>query len=223
MKVYHFTSDKYALDVIANQRMKVSRFDDLNDPFELYAVDLQDRQYTNEFIAFKQHMSERIGILCFSKSWRSPLLWSHYANRHKGVALECEAQDNIIHPIKYRKRRYTINIEKVRTGAERFNKEDIDAMWLTKYVQWKYEEEMRVLLSKSDFYQENGIHFYNLGSDIQLRGIVLGPLCNISIKEIESRLPLNKKILVLKSRLAFHSFNVVKNVSFKTVHLVGKA
>jgi hypothetical protein len=86
MKAYHFTSDKYALDVIANQRMKVSRFDDLNDPFELHAVDLQDRQYRNEFIAFKQHMSERIGILRFSKSWKSPLLWSHYANRHKGVA-----------------------------------------------------------------------------------------------------------------------------------------
>ena len=223
MKIYHFISDEYALDVLADQRIKVSRFDDMNDPFELLAVDLPNRQYRREFAAFKRDMSKRIGILCFSKSWKSPLLWSHYANRHKGVALQFDVQDNIIHPIKYRKKRYTLDIEKVRNMARRFNKQDIEAIWSTKYVQWKYEGEMRILLDKSDFYQENGIYFYNLGNDIQLKGIVLGPFCDISISKIETRLPKNKKISVVKSRLAFRSFNVVKDLSYKTVHLVGSA
>ena len=45
MKVYHFIPEQYALEVIADQRIKVSRFDDLNDPFELHAVDLKAREY----------------------------------------------------------------------------------------------------------------------------------------------------------------------------------
>jgi hypothetical protein len=221
MRVYHFISEEYALDVIADQRIKVSMIDDLNDPFELHAVDLSNSEYREEFKDFKKHMTQITGILCFSKRWKSPLLWSHYANKHKGVALEFDVLDKVAHPIRYRKKRYVLDLERARKQSYAFSDDEIKELWFTKYEQWDYEEEIRVVLSKPEFYHDKGNYFYDLGNDIHLTGCILGPLCNISISKIERCLPKDMQITVTKSRLAFRSFDVVKNKLFKTVHLKG--
>ncbi len=221
MRLFHFIIEEHALDVIANQRLKVSLLNDLNDPFELTAVELSDKQFRKEYKAFKREMAERYGILSFSRTWKSPLLWSHYANRHKGVALEFEVLDSIAHPITYRTNRYVLNYEKPTKQTPRFDKKDIQGIWLTKYKQWKYEDEVRVILRKSECYKQGAMYFYGLGQDIHLKGIVLGPLCDIPITRIENSLPMNLRISVIKSRLAFRSFSIVKKTSFKTVHLTG--
>ena len=73
MKVYHFTSAKHAIDDIERQRLKVSRFSELNDPFELLAADLLDPRHLEAFARFKQEVNEKAGIICFSGAWSSPL------------------------------------------------------------------------------------------------------------------------------------------------------
>jgi len=207
MRLFHFISEEHALDVIAAQRLKVSLIDDLNDPFELNAVELPDRQFRKKIREFKSAMAKSYGILCFSKNWESPLLWSHYANRHKGVALEFDVLDSVAQPIAYKLNRYSLNYEKLTTGLE---KKDIEGLWLTKYVEWEYEKEVRVILRKSECHKEGDMYFYELGKDIHLKGIVLGPLCNIPLQNIKDCLPKALKIAVIKSRLAFRSFNIVK-------------
>lgn len=215
MKAYHFITEKYALDVISDQRLKVSLLNDLNDPFELNAVDLPDRESRKKSYEFKQFMAERYGILCFSRVWKNPLLWSHYANRHKGVALEFEIRDNIAHPIKYRKERYVLNSGKSYTVQKKFDRKDIEGVWLTKYSQWNYEKEIRVIVEKSECVKNDGKYFFNLNPEVQLRGLILGPLCEITTKMIEQQLPPKKTLSVMKSRLAFRSFNIVTQEKFK--------
>jgi hypothetical protein len=188
MRVFHFISDKYALDVIANQRIKVSRFDDLNDPFELHALDLSDKQKREEFKVFKHHVAESIGLLCFSRSWKSPLLWSHYANRHRGMALEFEVQDHIVHPIKYRRARYVLDLEMVRQRQMGFDKEQIEAIWTTKYIQWKYEDEVRVLVPQPEFYKDKDLYFYDLGHEINLTGVKSAPPRTPNPEKVEHRI-----------------------------------
>ena len=158
-------------------------------------------------------MTERIGLLCFSKNWKSPLLWSHYANRHKGIALEFEVPNHVAHPINYRRKRYILDIEMVRKRQSGFDREQIEAIWMTKYIQWKYEDEVRVLLGQSEFYKDKNLYFYDLGNEIHLTGAVLGPLCDITPVEIENRLPNGWRILVTKTHLAFRSFDVTTQVS----------
>ena len=217
MRLFHFISEEHALEVVATQSLKVSLLDDLNDPFELNAVELHDMQFRKRITEFKSTMAVNYGILCFSKNWRSPLLWSHYANRHKGVALEFDVLDNVAHPIVYRKNRYSLNYEKLTTGIE---KEDIEGLWLTKYVEWEYEKEVRVILRKSECRKQGDMYFYKLEKDISLKGIVLGPLCDITIQNIEDSLPKSLRLAVIKARLAFRSFNIVRKKDFKTVHLL---
>ena len=216
MRLFHFIAEEHVPDVVAAQRLKVSLLDDLNDPFELNAVELPDRQFRKKIREFKSAMARDYGILCFSKNWKSPLLWSHYANRHKGVALEFDVLDSVAHPIVYRINRYSLNYEKLTTGLDR---EDIEGLWLTKYIEWEYEKEVRVILRKSECRKEGDIYFYDLGKDIRLKGIVLGPLCDIPVQDIEDSLPKASKLAIIKARLAFRSFNIVRKKDFATVHL----
>ena len=31
--------------------------------------------------------NNEMGLLCFSRNWTHPLLWSHYASKHEGICL----------------------------------------------------------------------------------------------------------------------------------------
>ena len=87
MELYYFLSSEHALQAFENQELKVSRFDQLNDPFELMAGGSGERMVRNSIRRYKQSMTKKTRLLCCSKSWGDPLLWSHYGDKHKGAAL----------------------------------------------------------------------------------------------------------------------------------------
>ncbi|WP_139260751.1 hypothetical protein [Duganella sacchari] len=61
------TSIEIALKhIFFEQRMKVSRFCDLNDPFELGCHDAGDRVARQRSKAFAQTANEKFGLICFS-------------------------------------------------------------------------------------------------------------------------------------------------------------
>jgi hypothetical protein len=217
MIAYHFISEKYALDVVSDQCLKLSLFTDLNDPFELLASDLQTPELRQEAIRFKDFMSSKYGILCFSENWKNPLLWSHYADKHKGVALEFSIKDEIALPVNYRQNRFKINFQAKKDPKTPVTKREIEGLWLTKYISWNYEEEIRVICSQNKCFKKDGLLFYPLNNKIVLEGIILGPLCDTTIPEIKERVPKNMNLKVVKSRLAFRSFNIVEQKQFEKV------
>lgn len=44
-------------------------------------------------------------MLCFSRNWRNPVQWSHYADRHRGLCLGFDVADELIRPVIYRRHR----------------------------------------------------------------------------------------------------------------------
>jgi hypothetical protein len=54
MRLYHFTSSEYGLEAIRNQQFKLSTYDNLNDPFELFATDLADAKVRSVFYLAKK-------------------------------------------------------------------------------------------------------------------------------------------------------------------------
>lgn len=215
MIAYHFISEKYALDVISNQCLKLSLINDLNDPFELIAADLPTSESREEAIKFKNDMASKIGILCFCENWKNPLLWSHYANRHKGVALKFEINDEIALPVRYRKNRFEIDLLAKKYHKQPVSKKETEGIWLTKYISWNYEEEIRVICSHDDCFEKDGLLFHPLNEEISLLGLILGPLCNLTINSIKEKVPKGHKIEIIKSRLAFRSFNIVEQRNFE--------
>jgi hypothetical protein len=219
MIAYHFLSEKYALGVIENQCLKLSLIDDLNDPFELFAADLPDIETREEALKFKKHMAKRNGILCFSRNWKNPLLWSHYADRHKGVALEFQIKDDIALPVKYRQNRFPINLKEIKYGKH-VTRTETEGLWLTKFSSWEYEEEIRIICTKDECIKKGDFYFKSLDDDeISLQGIVLGPLSKLSLNAIRDKLPQGKELNIIKSRLAFRSFNIVAQRDIKKVLL----
>jgi len=91
MRVYYLTGAQYGLSDLALRRVKIARFADLNDPFELLAVDLRDPALRRAFQETKEQINADKGLICVSRYWENPLIWGHYAEKHTGLALGLES------------------------------------------------------------------------------------------------------------------------------------
>ena len=96
-------------------------------------------------------------IVCFSNSTINPqdeiLLWSHYANMHRGVRVGFEFPTDIKFPFKiikvdYREKRMVIDVS--RGLAEQTLGDAIVESAQIKSIAWKYEDEYR-LMTHPDF------------------------------------------------------------------------
>ena len=87
MRVYHFTNAPYGLDNLQRKRLKIATIEQLNDPFEVLGVALQDAAIRDRYKKLKQGLADYMGLLCFSANWSNPVQWSHYADHHRGICL----------------------------------------------------------------------------------------------------------------------------------------
>lgn len=91
------------------------------------------------------------GVLCLSKKFNSPLMWSHYANQHKGLCIEYDMKDvknEQVHEVIYGGSREILTSEIVEWLDEPGNDTRIKQVCLlTKSGEWRYESEWRMFSS----------------------------------------------------------------------------
>jgi len=201
MRVYHFLPANWALDDIRRKRIKISVIDELNDPFELWCVEQPDKRLRQALRGFKAEMVARFGMICFSKSWHNPLLWSHYADKHRGVCLGFDVDDRGLKPVTYSVDRPNLKLPPTL--------ESINELLFTKFQGWSYEEELRNWFRLDE--KEDGHYFYPFDQMVRLREVIAGALCNLNRTEIDDALQGQSAVAVFKARLAFKTFRVVKN------------
>lgn len=89
-----------------------------------------------------EYITERIGVLCVSTKSDDILMWSHYADCHRGVCLEFDGNLSLMahaHQVEYSRKRNPIN-------AYTDSKEEaMTKALLTKSEQWSYEDEWRLI------------------------------------------------------------------------------
>ena len=200
MRVYHFLSAQHALDNIRRRRIKIATFETLNDPFELWAVSLPDKQIRKALRNWKNTMSRNYGLLCFSRSWHTPVLWSHYADRHRGIALGFEVSDELLRNVEYVKARPPFKTVTQRT---------MEKLLFTKFSDWGYEEELRIFTRLEERDLASNLFFAEFNDDVALREVICGPLCEVSKSLIADALGDLADVKVIKARLAFRTFRVV--------------
>ncbi len=210
MRLYHFLSEKYALEALRNKRIKVSIIDELNDPFEFHAGFLKPNpKIENIFSRWKAKMSKEQGILCFSERWHNPLLWSHYAEKHTGFALGFELPDNTVIKVEYTEDRPLYPSDKVLVGAKH-TKDFLDKLVRTKSLSWAYEEEVRVTYTLRKLDLENGLYFDRFGSGLILKEVITGCNNKLGDKELLSLLDEFEKITVIRTKKDSKCFRIVK-------------
>jgi hypothetical protein len=209
MRVYYLTGAQYGISNLALRRIKVSRFQDLNDPFELLGVNLGDKRIRKVFKDTKEELNQMTGLLCFSRSWKNPLLWGHYAEKHTGIALGFDVPDALLMPAIYAERLAEFSID-AKTG--RPPRSVIDALVRTKFKDWSYENEVRVFVELTQDRMESGLHFEHFSDNLQLREVILGPKCSLPIEGVRKVVAdIGPDISVIQARIAFTRFEVLEN------------
>ena len=117
------------------------------------------------------------GVCCFSSVYKNPLLWSHYADQHRGMCIGYDLIRNpepCIHKVIYGGSRIvkTSLIMKAVIDRDPEANEILDQnILLKKASQWRYEREWRLL-------DQRGL----LDSPLRLREITFGMKCPESVK-----------------------------------------
>lgn len=208
VRAYHLTTAEYALSNIALGRLKVARFRDLNDPFELLSLNFREKEVRKFVRAFKQETDSTTGLLCFSRNWTNPVLWSHYAARHTGICLGFNIPRHLALRVQYKPERLADRFPGVNPAA--IPPELKRKLLCTKFGNWRYEGEYRVVVPLETAVPEGGLHFLRFGDDIELREVMLGAQCNLPLPEVREfvrqRYP---DAITYKARLAFKFFEIV--------------
>ena len=205
MRVYHLTCKGYALSDLEHQRIKVARFGNLNDPFELLGVELSKRNVRERFRQWKREANAKYGLICFSATWQNPVLWSHYADRHQGLCLGFDVPNNKLRAVKY------VEWRSPSTDIIPGN-DQLKSLLYTKFRDWEYEEEYRQIINLADAREKKGLHFWPFGPDLALREVITGARCKITDKFLKDTFGDKlKRVKLTRARLAFRRFQIVTN------------
>ncbi|MCG9720391.1 DUF2971 domain-containing protein [Shewanella sp. Isolate7] len=168
--------NQYTLDIIANNRIYYPKPESFNDPFDtqcsfknssaiVQSKDLNKikkafpNEVSNEILAytrkdltaeidsFKDEIKD-FGILSLAEDEKDILMWSHYADDHKGVCIELERTDSneLGDPKATRKVAYTksypsMNVKSLLSKDGHDN--SLMRVLYTKSEHWSYEREWR--------------------------------------------------------------------------------
>jgi hypothetical protein len=211
MRLYHFLPEKYAKEALRKKRLKVSIINQLNDPFEFHAGFSNPKpQIRKTFVNFKAVISKEFGILCFSKRWNNPLLWSHYTEKHTGCTLGFEIPDNKAIEVNYSENRPLFSWDKIPEDS-RLTQNYFHKLIKTKFISWEHEEEFRLFYKLSKLDLENGLYFQKFDDNLILKEVIAGCKSKMSDQELLGLLQGYNNITVIKSRMAFKSFRIVRD------------
>lgn len=197
--LYKFLKFKDALSVLKSGQLKVSKYDDVNDPYEIMPS-IYDRDTGMALDAdkisewFIGRLALKHGFLSFSRTHKESVLWAHYADNHKGIALEFKCPyDRSVLRVKYSKERTRWDFTKL-LNPQLLTEEEMLEVLCRKSRSWAYEKEFRMFVPLEGCYYRNSMHFAPIPDDI-LTKVVVG--CRFPDKKL-SRL----KNVVKKSRFS---------------------
>jgi hypothetical protein len=184
--VYKFLTLENGFKALEQKRLKVSLISELNDIFDCNPIvgpengepGYLEKSFTEWVVGTHPQV---YGLLCFSETVRSPLLWGHYTSCAAGVALGFDpAQFTLEEPIR-------INYGPVRPifrwpadvsmNHERWQ-ELFRACFGAKAEEWKYEEEVRYVRELSKCDPSYGLYFAPF-HPVSLKQVLLGPRCSV--------------------------------------------
>ena len=151
---YHKSSDwKYLFE---ERTIRFTPLAEFNDPFEgKPAISSNYKKKSSKpSNGFYDGLTKSHGALCLTQNKNNILMWSHYAEAHKGFIVEFDIADlyskidgNILYdlsPIRYQEERPCIEKDDL---IEQKNHSFLTKCVLTKGTFWKYEQEWRGLIS----------------------------------------------------------------------------
>lgn len=210
-RLYYLTGSMTGIACISMQRLKVSRFNELNDPFELMGVNVNNTVVRKAFRETRDELNRTKGLICFTQDWKSPLMWGHYAEKHSGMALGFDIPSELLTDVNYATRLFDLQLD---PKTKKPVQGTVDMLIATKFADWRYEKECRMFVDLDPSECEGGMYFVPFSKDLKFREIILGPRSNYKIGDIRNlakKVSGEGEIRVIQSRIAFSRFQVLEN------------
>jgi hypothetical protein len=153
-------------------------------------------------------MDKNNGLICFCRSWKNPVLWSHYSKNHTGVCYGFDVDPESSVDVRYVSERLFPDLS-VENFFEHVGPNQMSDLFATKFIHWGYEEEVRRLIRFSQSVPTDELVFHPFSEEMQLKQVIVGPQSPIRVSEVKSALRDNG-VEIFKARLAFKSFDVVR-------------
>jgi hypothetical protein len=206
MRAYKFLNEHFGLKSLSEKRIKISEIHELNDPFELIPFNLKEPKYRKAMLHMRDQLAANgRGLLCFSATWRDPVVWAHYSDKHKGICLGFEIPDG---KSLYRRVRY--EPKRLPFPKDLHVSADARDMLFIKYSNWAYEQEVRVWIQLPT--ADDGLYFCDFDDTIQLKEVIVGAKCTLSRSDITRALgTLAEHVTLIKARAGFTKFEVVRD------------
>ena len=193
--VFKYLSVSGGTKSILDQTIRYSRPQDLNDPFEclprydraevvsLVEEKTNDPQQRDkcvesimkrDFVDFFERMND-FGVTSFSTSSTTILMWSHYAEQHKGLCIEYDsAKIETLAMVQY-----APTNERALCSVKEPSKTEATRALLTKGIEWSYEKEVRRFegINKCNAIFNPSLNRFVFTKDVQpetIRGIYFG-------------------------------------------------
>ena len=167
---YKYVTEDRLIKFIEHPSIRFTPPSALNDPFEYRPKIVDEKSSFNEIElnddvvgimnAFLAQMSAHLGTCALSTDPKSTLMWSHYADAHRGAVIGFNLDDEFFRSFKlfevtYAERKPEIRIEELKSSGFRLdNPVSLDWVALTsdrpeliktKSAAWAYESEVRLV------------------------------------------------------------------------------
>jgi len=191
VKIYRYLEAKWALKSLRERRLRVSRIKELNDPFEWRIGSVADlpghaNAGRESFDAFVERINEQLGVISHSAASADPVIWSHYADSHKGIALEFDHfLVEELHPVSYSHSLPIFDVTRfLKTNSDQYTLSILKTALGRKSLSWAYEKEYRVHFGlETDCEKEEGNYFKRIPENY-LKRVILGVRCAASRSEV---------------------------------------
>jgi len=209
IRVYHMTNADHAISDISLHRLKLARVADLNDPFELMALNFRNAETRSVVEQWREQYGDSNGLLSFSSDWTSPVLWSHYADKHRGMCLGFNLhRDDDTTAVKYEAQRLADELDH---HAPAVIGPDMARQLLeTKFEHWRDEAEWRRFVPLNDAVRQGELHFVPFSPALELAEVILGERCTYNVSTIRALTTTQYTLVnVIKARLEHKGFHLV--------------
>ena len=184
--LYRVLTAQAGLKSLLEGNLRLGSALEFNDPYDsLLALNHSDQRVPQEQLdqaAQNQRRTQfsQYGVLCLTDRPQSSCLWSHYGDKHKGIALgfDFNQTGDSLFRVNYSTTRPALDISEETKPGDPKAMEQIIKCLTTKSADWSYEQEFRIILPLSNLHvakrviEGKNVHFIPMPN--QLREVILG-------------------------------------------------
>lgn len=144
MKLYHFLKEEHGLSAVRDQRLKIARISELNDPFEYFHFDTSNYVTQAVLKERRRKANQKFGLICLSERFDDPVQWAHYGDSHRGMCLGFEVDDADLIRVEYVDSR--ASLVEFRESLDLSLPDFLRQQLSKKFKHWHYEREHRLIV-----------------------------------------------------------------------------